>query len=91
MTANEKNRQATGNGVPHRHWRSALAVLLCLTGSVSGCASLRLNGCSKLKACGELAVYACADSIICADIDGNTVRSEPTWPQRNYCRVCQTE
>jgi hypothetical protein len=66
-------------------------VLLCMTGGIPGCAFLNLNGCSKLKACGELAVYACADSLVCADIDGNTVRSELTSPQRNYCRVCQAE
>lgn len=92
VTATAKPPHAPRDGDPNGHWRRAVVVaVLWVTGTVSGCAFLNLNGCSKLKTCGDLAVYACADSLVCADIDGNTVRSELTSPQRNYCNVCQTE
>jgi hypothetical protein len=70
---------------------TGVVALAWLMVDLSGCAFLRLNGCTKLKACGELAVYACADDLICADGDGNTLRSEQTWRQRNYCRICSAE
>jgi len=70
---------------------SRIAILLCLIGSASGCAFLRLQGCSKLAACGELAVYSCENELVCADTEGNTIRSEPMSPQRNRCRVCASD
>lgn len=68
-----------------------VVILLCVISGASGCAFIRLNGCTKLRTCGELAVYGCAEELICADVNGNAVRSEATAPQRNYCRVCEGE
>ena len=70
---------------------SRVAILLWLIGGASGCAFLRLQGCSKLAACDELAVYSCENELVCADAEGNTIRSEPMSPQRNRCRVCAPE
>lgn len=68
-----------------------VAILLCLTGGVPACAFLRLNGCSKLATCGDLAVYSCGSDLVCADAEGNTVRSELTSRQRNRCGVCAAD
>lgn len=68
----------------------ALALLAGMS-AVCGCATLRLNGCTKLAACGELGAYTCGEDLVCANRDGETLRSEPVTSSRNPCRICATE
>ncbi len=70
---------------------STVGIVFCLAGGMSGCAFLRLQGCTKLATCGDLAVYSCEDDLVCADAEGNTIRSELMSPLRNRCRVCAPE
>jgi len=67
---------------------TSATLLLALVFS-SGCASLRLNGCRLLEACGDRSAYACGHDLVCADGDGNTIRSEPLFGAQRTCRVCQ--
>ena len=62
-----------------------IAQLLMAT---TGCASLKLNGCRRLDSCGERGAYVCGGDLICADRDGNTIRSETTYRKGTACRIC---
>ncbi len=68
-----------------------LVILFCLAGGIPGCAFLRLQGCTKIATCGNRSVYSCQDDLVCADAEGNTIRSELISPRRNRCRVCSPE
>ena len=51
---------------------------------------MRLNGCTKLASCGELGAYACGEELVCANGEGQTLRSELVSSSRNPCQICKT-
>lgn len=78
-------------GMERNEWTgplTSIAILLGFATTLSGCAFLKLNGCERLATCGDLAVYSCEGELMCADAQGNTIRSEPPPPPRNRCRLC---
>jgi hypothetical protein len=70
---------------------AALGLAAVIGATIGGvaCATLRLNGCRKRAACGAFAAYSCADQLICADEDGQTLRSEPITTSRDPCHICR--
>ena len=70
--------------------RAAMLSAVALGLASLGCALIRLNGCNKLADCSDdLRAYSCGDQLVCADREGNTLRSEMASTWRNACRICE--
>lgn len=69
--------------------RYAFFVLL-VTGTLDGCATLRLSGCTRLAQCGDLAAYSCEGDLVCADPHGETINAEPLTDAHTPCRICRS-
>jgi hypothetical protein len=69
---------------------SQVVVFAVLATAAAGCASLKLNGCRRIEPCGAQGAYVCEGDLICADRDGNTIRSEPisTRSRSRSCGIC---
>lgn len=63
-------------------------LLVGLVVGCSGCAFIRLYGCRKLAACGQLVAYDCNADLVCADANGQTLRSEPLSSVKDACHIC---
>jgi hypothetical protein len=70
---------------------NALLLAVAIMPLTLDCAALRLNGCRRIDSCGENGAYVCGGDVVCADRDGNTIRSQTTSGGAKGCRICGGE